>query len=52
MSGLMAAPLLDHFPEKVEHLFLISAYVAQEGQSLIDIAISGGPSEIPHLANN
>lgn len=49
MSGILAAPLLDHLSEKIHHLFLIAAFVAQEGQSLLDIAIAGGPSEIPNV---
>jgi pimeloyl-ACP methyl ester carboxylesterase len=52
MSGLMAAPLLDKYPDRIAHLFLIAAFVAQNGQSLLDIAIAGGPSEIPHLIVN
>lgn len=49
MSGILAAPLFDQYYDHISHLFLISAFVAQNGQSLIDIAISGGPSEIPNL---
>lgn len=49
MSGIIAAPLLDHYSEKISHLFLISAFVAQGGQSILDIAIAGGPSEIPDI---
>lgn len=49
MSGILAAPLLDQFSDRISHLFLIAAFVAQNGQSLIDIAIAGGPSEIPSL---
>ena len=49
MSGILAAPLLDRHPDRISHLFLIAAFVAQNGQSLLDIAIAGGPSEIPNL---
>jgi pimeloyl-ACP methyl ester carboxylesterase len=49
MSGILAAPLLDKHPNLISHLFLIAAFVAQNGQSLIDIAIAGGSSEIPKL---
>ena len=49
MSGILAAPLLDKHSHRISHLFLIAAYVAQNGQSLLDIAISGGPSKIPSL---
>ncbi len=49
MSGILAAPLLDKHSERISHLFLIAAFVAQNGQSLLDIAIAGGPSEIPNL---
>lgn len=49
MSGILAAPLLDQYPEKISHLFLIAAYVSQNGKSLLDMAIAGGPSEIPDL---
>lgn len=49
MSGILAAPLLEEYPDKISHLFLIAAFVAQNGQSLLDIALSGGPSEIPHM---
>lgn len=49
MSGILAAPLLDQYSDRISHLFLIAAFVAQNGQSLLDIAIAGGPSEIPHL---
>lgn len=49
MSGILAAPLLDKYPDRISHLFLIAAFVAQNGQSLLDIAIAGGPSEIPNL---
>lgn len=49
MAGLICAPLLDQYPDRISHLFLIAAYVAQEGRSLLDYALSGGPSEIPNL---
>lgn len=49
MSGIFTAPLLDRYPEKFKHLYLIAAYVAQNGKSLIDLAGSGGPSEIPEM---
>ncbi|CDR33767.1 alpha/beta fold hydrolase [Criblamydia sequanensis] len=49
MSGILAAPLLDKHSDRISHLFLISAFVAQKGQSLLDVAIAGGPSEIPNL---
>lgn len=49
MSGLMAAPLLDRYPEKISHLYLIAALVAQEGESLFDIVTQGGPSVIPDI---
>lgn len=49
MSGILAAPLLDQYPDRISHLFLIAAFVAQNGQSLLEIAIAGGPSEIPNL---
>lgn len=49
MSGLMAAPLLDCYPEKISHLYLIAALVAQNGESLLDIVMNGGPSVIPEL---
>lgn len=49
MSGIVAAPLLDKYSDRISHLFLIAAFVAQEGQSLLDIALAGGPSEIPNL---
>lgn len=49
MSGILAAPLLDCYPDKIAHLFLIAAYVAQNGQTLLDLALSGGPSVIPSL---
>ncbi len=49
MSGILAAPLLDRHPNRITHLFLIAAFVAQSGQSLLDIAMAGGPSEIPNL---
>lgn len=49
MSGIIAAPILDQFPEHISHLFLIASFVAQNGQSLLDIAVAGGPSEIPNL---
>lgn len=49
MSGILAAPLLDRYPERISHLFLIAAFVAQNGQSMIDIAVAGGPSEIPPI---
>lgn len=49
MSGILAAPLLDRYSDRISHLFLIAAFVAQNGQSLLDIAIAGGPSEIPKL---
>lgn len=49
MSGIFAAPILDKYCDRISHLFLIAAFVAQDGQSLLDIAIAGGPSEIPNL---
>lgn len=49
MSGLMAAPLLDRYPEKISHLYLIAALVAQQGESLFDIVMQGGPSNIPDI---
>lgn len=49
MAGLFCAPLLDKYTNHISHLFLIAAYVAQGGESLLDLAISGGPSEIPNL---
>lgn len=49
MSGMLAAPLLDRYPDLISHLFLIAAYVPQKGRSLIDIAEAGGPSVIPSL---
>lgn len=49
MSGIVTAPLLDKYSDRISHLFLISAFVAQNGQSLLDIAVAGGPSEIPSL---
>lgn len=49
MAGMIAAPLLDCFPERILHLFLIAAYVPQGGLSLLDQAISGGPSVIPEV---
>lgn len=49
MAGILAAPLLDKHADRIAHLFLIAAFVAQNGQSLLDIAIAGGPSEIPKL---
>ncbi|CDZ80839.1 acetoin dehydrogenase E2 subunit dihydrolipoyllysine-residue acetyltransferase [Candidatus Rubidus massiliensis] len=49
MSGILAAPLLDMYFDKIEHLFLIAAYVAQNGKSLLDLAVKGKYSEIPHL---
>jgi len=49
MSGILAAPLLDHYSDRISHLFLISAFVAQNGKSLLDIAMAGGPSEIPRI---
>jgi pimeloyl-ACP methyl ester carboxylesterase len=52
MSGILAAPLLDSFPERIAHLFLVGAFVAQNGKSLLDIAIAGGPSEIPKVIIN
>lgn len=45
MSGLMAGPLLDRYPDRIAHLFLIAAFVAQNGQSLLDMALAGGPSK-------
>lgn len=52
MSGMIAAPLLDELPKKIDHLFLIAAYMPQKGQSLLDIALSGGPSDLPSLIIN
>lgn len=52
MSGILAAPLLDQYPERISHLFLIAAYVAQNGKSLLDLALAGGPSEIPKILLN
>lgn len=49
MSGILAAPLLDQYADRITHLFLIAAFVAQNGQSLLDIALAGGPSEIPTM---
>lgn len=49
MAGILCAPLLDAYPDRISHLYLIAAYVPQEGRSLLDLAISGGPSEIPKL---
>lgn len=49
MSGLMAAPLLDQYPEKILHLYLIAAVVAQNGKSLLDIVTNGGPSVVPDI---
>lgn len=49
MAGILAAPLLDQYPERIAHLYLIGAFVPQRGQSLIDLAVSGGPSAIPDL---
>lgn len=49
MSGILAAPLLDQYSKHISHLFLIAAFVAQNGNSLLDIALAGGPSEIPHI---
>lgn len=49
MSGILAAPLLDQHSKYISHLFLIAAFVAQNGNSLLDIAVAGGPSEIPHI---
>jgi pimeloyl-ACP methyl ester carboxylesterase len=52
MSGMMAAPLLDNYPEKIAHLYLIAAIVAQEGESLFDVVTKGGPSVIPDILIN
>ena len=49
MAGIIAAPLLDQYKERIAHLFLIAAFVAQNGQSLLDLALAGGPSEIPNV---
>ncbi len=49
MSGMMAAPLLDNYPEKIAHLYLIAAIVAQDGESLFDVVTKGGPSVIPDI---
>lgn len=49
MSGILAAPLLDEYSERISHLFLIGALVAQAGKSLKDITLSGGQSDIPSL---
>ena len=37
MSGMMTAPLLDQYPEKISHLYLIAAIVAQDVESLFDV---------------
>ncbi|MCH9628183.1 MAG: Pyrethroid hydrolase [Chlamydiales bacterium] len=49
MSGILAAPLLDKHPEWFDHAFFIAAYIAQNNRSLLDLALSGGPSEIPKI---
>jgi pimeloyl-ACP methyl ester carboxylesterase len=49
MAGLMAAQLLDQYPEKISHLYLIAAFVAQDGESLFDIVTQGGESNIPGI---
>ncbi len=49
MAALFAAPLFDKYSEKIAHLFIIAGFVAQNGQSLLDIAQAGGPSKIPDI---
>lgn len=49
MSGMLAAPLLDQYSERIAHLFLIAAFVPQDGRSLLDLALAGGPSAIPSI---
>lgn len=49
MSGIIAAPLLEEIPHCIKHLYLIAAYVPQDGQSLIDIAERYPHSQLPQL---
>jgi pimeloyl-ACP methyl ester carboxylesterase len=37
MSGILAAPMLDQWSHHISHLYLISAFVIQGGQSLIEV---------------
>lgn len=46
MAGIIAAPLQDELPDLVQHLFLVAAFVAQEGESLLSLAMTQKSTEI------
>ncbi len=48
MSGTVAAPLLEKFPELFSHLYFIASYLPKKGQSLIEMARSFNNSDL-HL---
>jgi pimeloyl-ACP methyl ester carboxylesterase len=49
MSGIIGAPLFDQHPELINHLYLISAFVPQNGKSLIDVALEYDLSLLPSI---
>ncbi len=52
MSGIIACPLLEEIPDKIAHLYLLAAYVPQDGKSLLDMAMSYSGSAIPNFVEN
>lgn len=46
MAGIIATPLQDELPHLVPHLFLVAAFVAQGGESLLSLAMTQKGTEI------
>jgi pimeloyl-ACP methyl ester carboxylesterase len=49
MSGILAGPLQEELPDRIQHLYLIAAYVPESGKSLLDIAGNYTGSLLPTI---
>lgn len=52
MAGIISAPLLEEMADNIKHLFLIAAYVPDDGKSLLDVALRYTGSLIPQIVEN
>ncbi len=49
-SAIIAAPLADRHPDKIRHLYLVTCWIAQDGKSMMDVAVTYGyDSEIVNI---
>jgi pimeloyl-ACP methyl ester carboxylesterase len=51
MAGMVISQYAERFPEKVERLVYLAAYLPSDGQKLVDLAFSDTGSEIIKVAN-